>query len=170
MNLPKNSKGFTLIELLISVSIIAIISGGIIPSFSGYIKNQNLKQAQEQIKSDLRSIQNKALTGSLSSSSSSPSHWGIRFVNDSDTYTYFISTSNNICSDPSFVFDQGTGKIPNGVKIANFTGCIFFSFQNGDISKYPTSLPNYIDLKFNVGDTEYKRIYFNSAGLIYTIN
>lgn len=47
------------------VSIIAIIGGGIIPSFSQYLNDQNLKQAQEQLKSDLRTIQNKALTGPL---------------------------------------------------------------------------------------------------------
>ena len=64
MKLPRSvSKGFTLVELMIVVGILAIVSGIMIPSFSTYTRNQTLKQAQENLKSDLRSAQNKALTG-----------------------------------------------------------------------------------------------------------
>jgi type II secretory pathway pseudopilin PulG len=66
MSLPfkKLSRSFTLIELLMAVSIMVIIAGVTIPSFTGYMKGQTLRNAQEQFKSDLRSVQNLALTGS----------------------------------------------------------------------------------------------------------
>ena len=58
-----NFKGFTLIELLIVVTIMAVLTGALIPSFSKYIDNQNVRQALEQVKDDLRNTQNNALTG-----------------------------------------------------------------------------------------------------------
>jgi len=66
MTLPSKNlpKAFTLIELLLVVSIMTIVAGITIPSFTGYMKNQTLKNAQEQFKSDLRSVENLALTGS----------------------------------------------------------------------------------------------------------
>jgi len=172
MNLPKYSKGFTLLELLISISIIAIISAGVIPTFSGYIKNQNLKQAQEQLKSDLRSVQNRALTGALSDQflgSNRAAYWGIMFTGNSGSYTYFVSANNNSCP-PSVRLDQGGVTLPNEIKYVGTTGCIFFSIKNGDISKYPTALPDQIDLKYSVSDESVKSVHFNSAGLIYTVN
>ena len=172
MNLPKYSKGFTLLELLISISIIAIISAGVIPTFSGYIKNQNLKQAQEQLKSDLRSVQNRALTGSLSDQfldSNRTAYWGIMFTNNSGSYTYFVSANDTLCP-PSVKLDQGGATLPNEIKYVGTTGCYFFSIKNGDISKYPTTLPNQIDLKYAISDESVKSVLFNSAGLIYTVN
>jgi len=51
MKLPRSaSKGFTLVELMIVVGILAVVSGIMIPSFSGYTRNQTLKQAQENLK------------------------------------------------------------------------------------------------------------------------
>ena len=57
--------GFTMIELLIVVAIMSILTGAILPGFNSYVTNQNLRQAQEQIKNDLRSTQIKALAGSF---------------------------------------------------------------------------------------------------------
>ncbi|EKE00451.1 MAG: hypothetical protein ACD_22C00018G0001, partial [uncultured bacterium] len=82
---------FTLIELMIVVGIIAILTSIMIPSFNFYIANQNLKQAQEQIKNDLRTVQNKALTGALSADASAPLYWGVKFTDNSTKYTYFTS-------------------------------------------------------------------------------
>jgi len=69
------NKGFSFVELLIVVSLITLISGAALPGFNSYIKSQNLKQAAEQVASDLRTVQNKALGGVLSSDSSVV-YWG----------------------------------------------------------------------------------------------
>ncbi len=172
MSLPKYSKGFTLIEILISVSILAILSAGIVPSFSGYIKNQNLKQAQEQLKSDLRSVQNRALTGSLSdlelgTPTKRVAYWGVRFTNNSNIYYYFISTGDSSCP-PANSQNQGNSTLSNDVKYFGDTGCLFFSIKNGDITTVSLSSP--LTLKYKSADSVNKTVIFNSAGLIYTSN
>jgi prepilin-type N-terminal cleavage/methylation domain-containing protein len=85
------SKAFTLIELLMVVSILTIVAGITIPSFTGYMKNQTLKNAQEQFKSDLRSIQNLALTGSkydTNVSGSPAKYWVMKWATNSSSSSY----------------------------------------------------------------------------------
>ncbi len=174
MSLPKYSKGFTLLELLISISIIGIIAGGIIPSFSGYIKNQNLQQAQEMLKSELRTIQNKALTGALSDlqipqdSGNYAQYWGVYFSSDSGaTVEYFVSASNAPCLPVARV-NQGTFKLSNDVKYYGNPGCMFFNIRNGDITT--TTPSEQIILNFTdkgPGDSSNRYIHFNPSGLIY---
>src|SRR3989339_1397940 len=104
MSCPINnrSSGFTLIELLIVVTIIVLVTGAAIPSFAGYVRNQTIIQATEQLKSDLRTAQNKAMTGASSTEliSGNPARfWGVRFSSGasdtgSNTYDYFISDVN----------------------------------------------------------------------------
>ena len=174
MNLPNNSKGFTLIEVLISISIIGILTAGIVPTFSGYVKNQNLKQAQEDLKSNLRSVQNRALTGSYSDLELDGErilYWAIKFEDGFSTYDYFVSTAKDHCdlSNPNSRW-EGRNTLPNDIKYFGNSGCLFFSIKNGDISKYPMSLNDYLDVKYSTTDTNYKRVRFNSSGLIYTIS
>ena len=73
-------KAFTLIELLIVVSLITIITGALLPSFNNYIDAQNVKQAQEQVEDELRTLQNKALNGenaSVELASGQVEYWGV---------------------------------------------------------------------------------------------
>ena len=176
MNLPKYSKGFTLLELLVSVSIIGIIAGGIIPSFSGYIKNQNLQQAQEQFKSELRTIQNKALTGSLSDTligGSYAEYWGLRFLpsDSGSSIEYFISVTNSDC--PAGVIpsthNPGSFSISNNILYYNAPDCIFFNIKNGDITTLVPANATSVNLNFQNkkdGDSG-KNVNFNASGLIY---
>lgn len=103
MNLPrsKGHLGFTLIELMIVVVIISIIAVSILPSFATYIRNQNLRQAQEQLRSDLRTAQNKALSGTLSDATvpggALMQFWGVQFTINSGSYPYFISAVDDAC-------------------------------------------------------------------------
>ena len=173
MALPSKRSAFTLIELLLVVTIISIITVGVIPAFSTYIRNQNLKQAQEQIKSDLRSTQNKALTGSLSDQSVSGSpmkFWGIKFTNESSTYNYFISAVDTSCT-PSII-SQGNGKLANGlvIKSLSTSGCLFFSVQDGGISSQGFGTAVSVTVGYPNPSTNVKNIFFNSAGLIYSTN
>lgn len=87
---PLPRAGFTLLELLIVISIITVISAAAIPGFSGYVRTQNLKQSMEQVKSDLRTAQIRALAGSFADDEN-VSYWSVNFVtnrNYFEIYTY----------------------------------------------------------------------------------
>lgn len=170
MHLPllMRNKAFTLIELMISVTIITIVSAGIIPAFSKYIRNQNLRQAQEQLKSDLRSIQNKALTGALSDQivgAENMKYWGVKFENNSSEYQIFIASVDTVCPDPipSGQF-QGSENFSDTITVRSTTGCIFFDVSDGGISGYVSPIT------LGYSDSELKSIIFNETGLIYTTN
>jgi prepilin-type N-terminal cleavage/methylation domain-containing protein len=174
MSLPKKntSGGFTLLELMIVVTIIGIISAGLIPAFSTYIKNQNLKQAQEQLKSDMRTIQNKALTGALSDQMVGGlfiKYWGIKFVNNSNTYDFFVSTNTTCPGAYAVGAYQGRGTFGSSLKIqtAN-TQCVFFDLSNGDIVS--TLISGTGTASVGYSSTDLKSVFFNSSGLIYSTN
>jgi len=135
-----SQKGFTLIELLIVISLIIIITGAVVPSYNTYIDNQNVKQAQEMVKDDLRTVQNKALNGELAQTElpnpgdDKVEYWGIEFVQNSPNYTYFISVDTTTCGGGGTREDQRTSNIlPGESVIRSPDGCVFFSFSNGDI-------------------------------------
>jgi len=62
MTLPAKN-GFTLLELIITISIISILVVFAIPSYRGFQANQELIQAKDNLKSDLRFTQSQALAG-----------------------------------------------------------------------------------------------------------
>lgn len=157
------AQGFTLLELLIVVSIIAIMSGAILPAFSQYIDNQGLRQAQEQVKSDLRTIQNRALTGSAADqyiNGNPVLFWGLDFTDSSGTYSYFISTDNttNECDQSS----QGTYSLPENY-VFKHDGCVFFSMENGDYNGVSIGSGNRVVI--GTGST-CRSVSINTAGLI----
>jgi prepilin-type N-terminal cleavage/methylation domain-containing protein len=137
-------KGFTLIELLIVISLVTIITGAVVPSFNSYIDSQYLKQTQETVIDDLRTIQNKALNGEnaqveLGAAGDERVHfWGVKFTQDQGTYDYFISVDADACGDLAAdddIQEEGTSSIlPAGNVIRSPTNCYFISFENGGIS------------------------------------
>lgn len=149
-----------MIELLIVISIMTILTGALIPSFTSYMKDQNIKQAIEQVKSDLRTIQNNALTDSLPAgvTLSLPLYWGISFVNNSSDYYYFVTDSTGVtCS----TLHDNTKKftLPNGVTPLD-DYCTFFDFVDGSVSG---------DTYIAVEDTRsILCVKINDAGLIST--
>ncbi|MFH1565772.1 MAG: prepilin-type N-terminal cleavage/methylation domain-containing protein [bacterium] len=97
----KNKKGFTLVELLISVSVIIILTAIALPIFTTTGSNQILVQNSENIKSDIRLVQAKALSGIVSGNNG---YWGIRFICDGTgkSTNYLLGQpgdSNNPLSD-----------------------------------------------------------------------
>lgn len=129
----RTQTGFTLVEMLIAVSIIALLTGILIPSFTGYTKNQNLRQAREKLKSDLRTAQNNAMTGA---NSTTVDFWGIRFSDDGTTYSLFRSVDTSDCATVDIVRNT-MGNLPNDIAtIFSAAGnhCIYFSESTGDAS------------------------------------
>ena len=172
-NAFSKSKGFTLIELLIVITIIITITVSIVPSFAGYIRNQGVKQANEQVKSDLRSIQNKALTGALSDqtvNAAPVAYWAVRFSNAA-RYEYFIADVATSCPN-SFTSGQlqGYADLASAVEVkSSGYKCIFFSMSNGSISTINFSANNLIvGYAGSTKDGDCRRIQFNTGGLIYT--
>jgi len=130
---PKISAGFTLIELLIVVSMITVLSGLMIPGFTNYLNNQNIRQAQERLKSDLRTIQNKALTGV--GLRTGVEYWGLKINSDNaDHYYYFTSSNDDAGACNAAPITERSEKLPGAVVITNGTSatCVFFSFNSGD--------------------------------------
>lgn len=173
MNLPRkttSSAGFTLLELMIVVTIIGIVSAGIVPAFSKYIENQNLKQAQEQLKSDMRTVQNKALTGTSSDQMLGGTYikyWGIKFVKGQSAYDYFVSTDTTCPGAYVTGAYQGKSSFNSDLTIQSESGCVFFDISNGDIS---TTIVPSGTVSVGSSPTKLKSVLFNSFGLIYFIN
>ena len=166
-----NYSGFTLLELLIVVSLIAIMSGGILPAFSQYIDDQNMRQAQEQLKSDLRSIQNRALTGSAADQyigTNPVQYWGVRFNADDATYVYFISEGNASaqCNDyANNGRNQGEFVLTEGLEMKH-DGCVFFSLDNGDFNGVNIGADNRVIFGNTDSTPVCRSVFINSGGLI----
>ncbi len=163
--------GFTLIELLLVVSIIIIITGSMIPGFSTYIANQNVNQARDQIRSDLRSLQNKALTGENSldqvSANILPSYWGVRFIQNATTYSYFISSKAADCPPTTDVLSKGTSRALPGGLVSRVSMCVFFSYSDGSTStNTAASFPLNIIVGKQGASTNCRRLQIYQGGLI----
>ncbi|OIP97219.1 hypothetical protein COT69_02795 [candidate division WWE3 bacterium CG09_land_8_20_14_0_10_39_24] len=101
-------KGFTLVELLISVSVIVILTAIALPIFATTGSNQTLTQNFENIKSDLRIVQAKSLSGIVSGDNG---YWGIRFnCAGGKAVSYILGQPNN-ASDPLSEIYPGIQKL-----------------------------------------------------------
>jgi prepilin-type N-terminal cleavage/methylation domain-containing protein len=166
MRFSARNSGFTLIELLVVVSLITIMTGGLIPSFTAYLDDQNLKQAQEAVKNDLRSVQNKALAGSLSDDPTVV-YWGIEFTNGTSTgpYKYNYATSNQTnCTNLSN--KSASEALPGSIVIRRGAGtspfCVFFSVANGDLAGNGTVVVG----KFGETGDKCRQVTISANGLI----
>lgn len=164
------NRGFTLVEILLVVSIIAVLSAFLIPGFSNYTESQSIKQGIEIVKSDLRTAQNKALTG-VNSYSASADYWGIKIYSDAaENYRFFYSTQNSSCDDADITTANLSQKLPGDVAVLGESGtCVFFSRKNGDTNLVGD---NGGDSRIHVGksdtsiDDACQGVEVNSAGMI----
>lgn len=162
--------GFTLLELMVVIAIIATITGMAIPSFNSYINNQNLRQAQDQIKSDIRGVQIRALNG-VKQNLASPTYWGIAFQKEIGRYSYFVTdvAAPNLDALCTTVIGNMSGyerseTLPADIQIADDDICIFFSFEDGDAVCRRSSVVN---LRYPSGGTTYN-VAVNRVGTVYT--
>lgn len=165
MRLSAQNKGFTLIELLLVVSLIAVLSTFLLPGFSNYIDLQNIRQGQESLKSDLRTVQNKALTG-VGSSNSLVQYWGLKVPSDNaNNYFYFQSTTADGPACDLAEKQETSVNLPSDVVIMGAGGaCVFFSLRNGD-----ATIMRYAEDTIYVGyagDEACYGVQINSAGMI----
>lgn len=66
-------RGFSLIELMVVVSLFGIAASLITASYLTFERNQRVRSAAEQLKSDLRLVQNKATSGDKGPQAGNPS-------------------------------------------------------------------------------------------------
>ena len=173
---------FTLVEMLVSVSIILIVSAITIPSFSAYLGTQYVKQAQELLKSDLRNIQNKALTGSgsdLSVAGAPATKWFVKLDPSSSTYTFYLSSDTSTassCPDQAKSTSKGTSILNNKmVFVDSVSRCVIFEFANVGLKTNALADPYQTDYAasfLEVGDpsntANNRKVYLNIGGLIYS--
>ncbi len=116
-----SSPALTLIEILISITIFAIITAVTIPGFTNYNQRRQLDRAEEQVRTELRAMQNQAVSGAEGK------RWAIVFDAASDSYrigTYdggLVSAKTkempgdvDLTSSDTVVFERLTGVSVNG--------------------------------------------------------
>ena len=140
-----------------------------IPGFSNYITTQNIRQAQESLKSDLRTVQNKALTG-VSSSDPTVSYWGLKVLSQNvSSYVFFKSSTNDggACDAINAANANEIGdKLPGDVVVIDANGaCVFFSLRNGDATIVNLGGSDIIPIGY-AGEAPCHGVQINSAGII----
>ncbi|KKS07180.1 MAG: General secretion pathway protein H [candidate division WWE3 bacterium GW2011_GWE1_41_27] len=180
-----HGNGFTLVELMVVVGILTLVSGIMIPSFSTYTRNQMLKQAQENLKSDLRSAQNRALTGTGSDQTIGGQpvlYWAVSYSQTSGsnaTYSFYLTASNNCVTNATL---QQTVKLPENITVAaspsSGTHCLLFSLEDGSVFERNISVPANTDpipdtsiyLVHSSDTSVTKSVLINKTGMIVSSN
>ena len=86
-----NSKGFSLVEMLVVIFISALLSTLIIVNYRAGQEKYNLGQAAQQLASDIRRIQNSALTGRIQGADT-PVGYGI-YIKSVTQYKLFYNST-----------------------------------------------------------------------------
>jgi len=126
-------KGFTLIEVLVTVSMVILLSGGVIAAFSTFNENQTLKSTSSEMLSNLRFAQTKAITGDTPSSCSGLSGYSLTFT--ADTLDYY--TIEAVCSGGSITVN--TVYLPKNVKFLALPSPITFKIMGQGVVN-PTNI------------------------------
>lgn len=114
MHTKKNvlGKGFTLIELIVVVVIIITLTGFGIAGYNNFNQRQTLKQAAEEVKSNLRDAQNRALSGEKGSDlitcgANDVLNYWLFSITGATTYTISGSCGALVFGSKSFTLSTG---------------------------------------------------------------
>ena len=131
MNIQKPLRGFTLIELLVASAILAVLTAVSISHFGVFSANRELNRAAEQFMTDLRAVQNRALSAVDREFEGEDYHWwGIEFESGSPEYRVCQSSSGA----PPLVCDRlaRTKSLPSGFDFA-VGGAVWFKMVTGEV-------------------------------------
>ena len=96
-------------------------------------------------------------------------YWGVAYTQGSANYEYFISVDTAVCGPSANRQDyRVSNNLPGGNVIRSGSGCIYFSFDNGDAVFDPAGAATII-----VGPASgagCKRLTISASGLIQTDN
>ena len=148
LSTPCRQSGFTILELVISIAIIALISAAVGMELIAFQRIAALDAAAKDIVSELRSVQNKALSGEDGNSDGAGDSWGVRFSNGTDdTYAEFHGSSFNSANvtgttplSSSVVFTNPASSATKDIVFTKITGTstsatIILQTQDGSQSK-----------------------------------
>ncbi len=153
--IPMN-KAFTLIELLVVIAIVAILASITIPSFSGFRREQALRNTTE----DLLSLLNQARSDTLGSLNGT--NYSVYIQPDKATYFpgSVFSVSNPANTVVVFTSDVTIPAV-TGVVLNGGGSTITFDRLTGDTSSYGT-----ITIQLVSDPTRQKVITISKTGLI----
>jgi len=144
------SRGFTLIELLITTVIIAVLAGITIPFFQDFSDTQQLSRGLEQVKTDLRTVQNRAVSAVDRISGSTEYYWwGLDLDYGGDSGKYALLESDNE-TDPNSgtILEKRVKKLPGGLSFDSDV-TIWFRMISGEVCTV-TSCPLTSDVTVRV--------------------
>ena len=149
------NKGISVIEILIVVSIISVISAIIIPSFSEFKNQQELKNTTE----DILSLLNEARSDTVSSINSTT--YGVHF--EVNKVTLFTGSSFSILPSNKEIDFDNTVTIPiiGGINLSGGGNDVVFNRIIGDTINDGT-----IILQLTNDVTSQKTITINKLGVI----
>jgi len=159
--------GYTLIELLVVISISALFFSLAIASYQSFNKNQALKNSSSEIKSVLRDVQNRAITGQKDRGACAEyadtkllKEWQFEWTEDTRNYSIL-----GICESVGLggTFGGQTFTLPSTDNIKFTTGgLIAFKPLNQGIGL--TFAPDPICIKGNAASSPYYKISVDSGG------
>lgn len=151
------NKGISVIEILIVVSIIAVISAIIIPGFSEFRNQQELKNTTE----DVLSLLNEARNNTISSKNSTT--YGVHFESDKAVLFQGIYVFNSP-SNKQINFDSPIAiPLSGGINLSGGGSDVLFSRITGD-----TEQDGNIVIRATNDVTKQKVITINKVGVIST--
>ena len=124
--------GFTLVELLVSVSILAVLTAVTIPNFNNFIRSQNLKQSQEQIKNGIRDTQIRAMAGV---DSTNYSYWVFRASSGGTTFNIGKSADTTSCGSITVVDTSAVLPGDATLGVSSSPACIYYAMGSGIVTQ-----------------------------------
>lgn len=167
----KNGSGFTLIELLVTISIMLVITVGVVFNYSASNESLAVTAAVQQMSVDIRLVQVYGL--SVKESAVGGGDFGRGYgvyatLDDQTNYYLFVDKNSNGKYDGTSSCTPGGECIEkvsfkNGIKISNICGAAF----GGSLVCPPNSSVRGINITFVRPNTDAIIRYTTSAGAFY---
>ena len=114
--------GFTIIEMLVSVSIMFILLGIFLANYHYYGQQGQLDMTALKLASDLRRIQNFALSLKERNGIIPAGGWGIYAQENANYYRVFTDTNSNKTYDAGEQYQNELFQLPTNYKISDIRG------------------------------------------------
>ncbi|MFW6110092.1 MAG: pilus assembly FimT family protein [Patescibacteria group bacterium] len=96
----RNCSGFTLIELMVVSAIIITLTVFTIPAFTRFSSRQELRRAAEGLRTDIRTVQNRAVSGIDREVGGVPCYWwGMKLTEGESDYQFVRSYDEDYPED-----------------------------------------------------------------------